>query len=189
MSLLSKTQSDWSHEECRKSSSDHWTSILPCIEKVSKAMQKPTCISLDNCVITCPWDKFVPSPLNLNLLIVFGMKANYLLNFVYLFPLAEIWSIKINIFLCFDFADSSWVGFLFRLHTVRDQLCQFKVFCLSGYIRQPLVLLFREKQMGLELDQKLFHPDSNLFFKLQQKYFLTIWIKEKKIIKIKIRDS
>lgn len=51
-------------------------------------MQKPT--SLDNCVITCLWDKFVPTPLNLNLLKVFGMKANYLLNFLYLFPLAEI---------------------------------------------------------------------------------------------------
>jgi len=37
-----------------------------------------------------PWDKFVPPPLNLNLLVVLGLRANYLLDFVYLFPLTAI---------------------------------------------------------------------------------------------------
>lgn len=44
-------------------------------------MQKPC--SLDNYVITCPWDKFLSTPLNLNLLVILGLRANYLPNFVY----------------------------------------------------------------------------------------------------------
>lgn len=42
-------------------------------------MQKPC--SLDNHIIICPWNKFLPSPLNPNLLAILGLRANP--NFAY----------------------------------------------------------------------------------------------------------
>lgn len=55
--------------------------------------------------------------------------------------------------------------------------CQFKVSCLLGYKRWSFALLFREKEMSLGLDTQktqYFHPNLNLFFKLQQNSFVTI---------------